>query len=318
MYTAYGLIKYINSNDSELRFRNFRIWRIDSVGDRSTAQAQFPGSRIYGSEWVYERNYQASEVARGSYGFGRIPNDLQDTLLLLRLFRPGDVVVTRHSVREPTGKLSTQYPQRISADITTSSFFKFSQAECDSWDAFASELTVCESWRSQWFGTARRFFLYGGAKEFNAQWGEVDRVVDYMVALEATLVPERGFGIGQRLRKRALSALGLQGDGAKDTNRLLRDFYGVRSALVHGSAMGDGHKKTLQQMTQFELLVRQILVAALRQVPPEEDSRRQRLAEWYDVPETTLMEEAVRLFKEISSPAAKGRLLGLLGSTGDE
>lgn len=260
MYTAYALINFIDSNDTELHFRDFVIRRLSSVGDIVDAQAHFPGARIYLADWLYERKYEDSEVSRGAYGFGRIPGDLEDTLLLLRLFRPGDVTFTRHSVRNRWGELSTQFPQRIAADITTSSFFKFSQAECDSWQDFAFELTGCQSWRSQWFATARRFFLYGGAKEFNAAWNEVDRVVDYIIALEATLVPESGFGIGQRLRKRAVLLLGLGGDAAKDANGILRDFYGVRSTLVHGSPLGDEHKKTLEQMGQFESLVRQILM----------------------------------------------------------
>jgi hypothetical protein len=300
VYTAYALVEFIDSKDSELRFRDFRIRRISSTGDREDAQALFPGARIYGTEWLYERTYQDSEVAKGAYGFGRIPGDLENTLLLLRLFRPGDIIFTRHSIREPNGELSIQFPQRIAADITTTSFFRFSQTECDSWDKFKSELTASQSWPSQWFATARRFFLYGGAKEFNPEWNEVDRIVDYMIALEATLVPEHGFGIGQRLRKRAVSLLGLRDDPAKDTNRVLRDFYEVRSILVHGSALGDRHKKTLQQMGQFELLVRQILVVALQQVPPDEGNRKQRLAGLYDVPLTALLREMLRLFKAIS------------------
>ena len=300
MYTAYALVKFIDSNDSELRFRDFRIRRLSSTGDREDAQALFPGASIYGTEWLYERTYQDSEVAKDAYGFGRIPGDLEGTLLLLRLFRPGDIIFTRHSIREPSGELSIQFPQRIGADITTSSFFRFSQAECDSWDKFNAELTASQSWPSQWFATARKFFLYGGAKEFNPEWNEVDRVVDYMIALEATLVPEQDFGIGQRLRNRAVSLLGVRDDAAKATGRILRDFYKVRSTLVHGSPLGGSHKKTLQQMGQFELLVRQILVVALRQVPPGEDSRKQRLAGWYDVPLTALVREMLRLLKAIS------------------
>jgi len=258
----------------------------------------FPGVRIYGTEWLYERTYQDSEVGRGAVGFGRIPGDLEDTLLLLRLFRPGDILFTRHSIRDPSGQVSIQYPQRIGADITTTSFYSFSQAECDSWDSFRSDLIASQSWLSQWFATARRFFLYGGAKEFNCDWNEVDRVVDYMIALEATLVPEQGFGIGQRLRRRAIALLGLQGDAARTANRVLRDFYAVRSTLVHGSALGDEHRNTLQHMNQFELLVREILVAALRQIPPDEDSRKQRLAGWYEVPLTALVSEMLRLLKQ--------------------
>jgi hypothetical protein len=299
VYTAYALVKFIDSGDSELRFRDFRIRRLSSKGEIEDASRLFPGARIYGTEWLYERVYQDSEVEKGAYGFGRIPGDVEDTLLLLRLFRPGDVIFTKHSIREPSGEISVQYPQRISAEITTTSFFKFGQAECDEWDKFKSELMAGQSWQSAWFAIARRFFLYGGAKEFNVAWRDVDRVVDYMVALEATLVPERGFGIGQRLRKRAASLLALKGGPGKRVERVLADFYGIRSTLVHGSPVAGRDEKILAQMGQFELVVREILVAALRRLPPDEDSRKLVLAGWYDVPLTVLLREMRRLLKEI-------------------
>jgi len=94
------------------------------------------------------------------------------------------------------------------------------------------------------------------------------------------------------------SLLDLRDDAARTANRILRDFYAVRSTLVHGSPLNDRHSNILQQMNQFELLVRQILVAALRQIPPDEDSRKQRLAGWYDVPLTALASEMLRLLKQ--------------------
>lgn len=298
VYTAYALVKFIHSNDSDLRFRDFRLRQLSSRGDISDAMVLFPGVRIHGTEWLYERIYQDSEVARGVVGFGRIPGDIEDTLFLLRLFRPGDVIFTRHSIRDAAGQLSFQFPQRIAADISTTSFYTLGQAECHSWDTFKSDLIASPSWPSRWFETARRFFLYGGAKEFNREWDEVDRVVDYMVALEATLVPEHGFGIGQRLRRRAISLLELRDDAARTANSVLSDFYAVRSTLVHGSTLGDRGRNALQRMPQFELLVRQVLVAALRRIPPDEDGRRQRLAGWYDVPLTALMSEMLKLLKQ--------------------
>jgi Apea-like HEPN len=300
MYTSYALVKFIDSRDSELSFRDFRIRQLSSVGDREDVRALFPGAPIYGTEWLYERTYDDSEVRRGAYGFGRIPGDLEDTLLLLRLFKPGNIVFIKHSIRDPTGALSIQFPQRIAGDMATTSFYKFSQAECDPWETFKSELFTTPSWTSRWFTTACRVFLYGGAKEFNPEWDEVDRIVDYMIALEATLVPEHGFGIGQRLRRRAVSLLGLRGDAANGANRVLRDLYEVRSTLVHGASLNDRHKKALQQMDLFESLIRQILTAGLRQIPPDENRRTQRLVDWYDVPLMALMSELFRLIKAIA------------------
>jgi hypothetical protein len=62
-------------------------------------------------------------------------------------------------------------------------------------------------------------------------------------------------------------------------------------------------------MPQFELLVRRMFVAALRQVPPDENSRKRSLTGRYDIPETALIDEVLRLFKELPNPDAKRRLL---------
>ena len=56
--------------------------------------------------------------------------------------------------------------------------------ECGGWDVLGQELPNCDGWNSTWFQIARRFFLSGGAKEFNLHWDIVDRIVDYMVLLK--------------------------------------------------------------------------------------------------------------------------------------
>jgi len=53
--------------------------------------------------------------------------------------------------------------------------------------------------------------------EYNPKHNEVDRIVDYMTALEAILVPERDGIIGRRLRERAVSLLKNQNLVSDDT-----------------------------------------------------------------------------------------------------
>jgi hypothetical protein len=71
--------------------------------------------------------------------------------------------------------------------------YKIGPADCGSWSAFAKGSRKGQCWSSDWFAAARRFFLTGGAKQFNPMWGEVDRILDYATALEATLVPEKDY-----------------------------------------------------------------------------------------------------------------------------
>jgi molybdopterin-binding protein len=69
-----------------------------------------------------------------------------------------------------------------------SRYYALQRSECSSFDAFADSLRQTAGWNSDWFKTAQRFFLYGAAKEFEADFGIVDRVLDYMIAMEAALV----------------------------------------------------------------------------------------------------------------------------------
>ena len=84
--------------------------------------------------------------------------------------------------------------------------YKINLEEWPDFDAFASEMMLQKNWSSNWFKTARRFFLYGGGKEFNPAHDQLDRIVDYMTALEATLVPESDF-VGSLLRERAVKLM---------------------------------------------------------------------------------------------------------------
>jgi hypothetical protein len=60
--------------------------------------------------------------------------------------------------------------------------------------------------------------------------------MDYTTALEAALVPESDF-VSRRLRERAVKVLGLSDDDANKVKSLLKDFYSIRSTLVHGSGL---------------------------------------------------------------------------------
>ena len=152
--------------------------------------------RVNFGDWVYEKSYTSLPPVRGAApsGFGGIPEDTEDSLLLLRLFKGGDISFAQIAVRDQTGGLSSQYSHRVISDLAFTTFpYRLSQVECPKWGVFAHGLRRSPAWRSSWFAVARRNFLYGGAKEFNCyterqtgiEINEVDRIVDYMIALEA-------------------------------------------------------------------------------------------------------------------------------------
>ena len=331
MYTAYALVRNLwraawepNAQRAELVFHDFCIWNVPQFegpnGTRfSDATQIFPYARISFGDWVYEKGYNALPPAPGppASGFGGIPEDTEDNLLLLRLFKSGDISFAQIVVHDPNGGRYSQYPYRVISDIATILPYRLSQDECPRWGALASELRSSRAWRSPWFMVARRYFLYGGAKEFNCyterqsgiENNEVDRIVDYMIALEAALVPERDF-VGRRLRERAACLVCRDPAEAETTKKLLRELYDVRSTIAHGSPLKDEQRQFLEtRRKEFEDIVRRFLVECLRNLPAGEEQRKAALGKLWDVSDDDRAQKLFEDFAKIQSPLEKSLLL---------
>lgn len=319
MLTAYALLKNLDSHHDELRFRNFTLQRIPQ-GNRvelERVQEIFPQARTrvtFGS-WIYERVYQEPPpVLEGEHdvGFGRIPMETEDAILLLRLFKAGDICFCAQSLRLPDGQIGTQYPYWAMADINSTFPFTMEQNECRPWDDWAAEISLHDSWRSIWFRTSRRFFLSGGAKEFNLHWDLTDRIVDYMVVVEASLSTDNDY-LSRQLVERTAAILRLIGPERDAASRLIKKFYSFRSTIAHGSQLSDAQKRYIRQnTTEFETLVRSILVAALRSLPQESDKKKAYLVRLFEVTDQDRSDKTYELFSRILSKKARARLLGRL------
>ncbi|GEM_PF-933133 len=275
----------------ELRFADFSVEHLAQGRSHrfECARKVFTGA-MYG-DCIIERVYKTIPPLPKDYsGFGKITLAPEELLLLLRLYRPGDLVFVAVSIEKKQQRELRQFslkPYRVISGVGGDSTrqFRLDQADVPIWDIFAMELQSTSSWTSNWFQVARRCFLYGSSDEFNPNFpSEVDRVALYFAALEASLVPESDF-VSRRLRERASSLLEFEGESAVETKSLLSRLYAIRSTLVHGSPLSDDQMLILQDRElwwKFETLVRDLLVAALRKVPSDEASRRSYLASLYD------------------------------------
>lgn len=158
--------------------------------------------------------------------------------------------------------------------------------------------------------------MFGGANEFNPGWDDVDRIVDYVTALEAAVVPEMDFA---RRRISHRSAMLISSDPAEQSviASLVKQLYDIRSTVVHGSKLSDEKRRWLvEKCGQVELRVRQVLIAAVQNVPAEEAARRTMLAALYDPADENRGEFALQKFQEIRTDMVRkviaekiGRLL---------
>jgi hypothetical protein len=239
---------------------------------------------------------------------GGIPNDIEDILLLLRLYKAGNISFVKLAIIPPSGKSLVQFPYRAMNDVNSYSSLRFAiePEECQSWKVFADSIRKSRSWTSEWFAASRRFFLCGGATQFNPKWEDVDRILDYATALESTLVPERDYNTS-RISHRA-AALLASGDPAhaEDIVRFMKRFYDIRSRLVHGSSVGGENRDWLiENCGQVELRVRKVLVTAVQNLPPAEGDRRIALAGLYDPTDEDRGSSAFQRFTEIKTAGVR-------------
>ena len=262
MINSFALVKKLSSTSEELHFADFKLWKIGSSYDNDLEKAKclFPKAGPLYEDYVYEKAYDDDNERE------RAPFDIEDTLLLFRLFKTGDLFFVNPCIEKPSGELSSQAPYPVMVYTHTTNRYKIESEECATFDSFTSEILSLPNWSSGWFKTARHFFLYGGGKEYNPRHDLVERIVDYMTALEAILVPEKD-SVGRRLRERVVALLKSHKIDIDDTDRLLRDFYSVRSAVVHGGDISSFKDNVLKRNIDFEDIVRKIIVEALRVLP---------------------------------------------------
>jgi len=71
---------------------------------------------------LIEREYDVIPPAPHAYsGFGALPNEAEDLLLLFRLFRPGDLAFVSLSMQKPDSQPSIQYPYRVISNLVSGS-----------------------------------------------------------------------------------------------------------------------------------------------------------------------------------------------------
>jgi hypothetical protein len=302
MFKACVLVRNLESLAESLDFGEFTI---DRVGLRfKELREVFSSVDVNQDDWIFEKSYAPLPPGPPGSPVGSIPNDIEDILLLLRLYKIGDISFIKLAIIPPSGNAIVQFPYRAMNDLNSYSLLRFNveSNECKSWKVFADGIRESQSWRSDWFGVARRFFLYGGAKEFNPKWDDVDRILDYTSALESTLVPEKDYNT-RRISRRAATLIAPDNPAEMEVIvRFMKRFYEIRSRIAHGSRLGDENREWLfENCGQVELGVRQVLVAAVQKLPPGEEDRRVALAGLFDPTDEDRGNSAFEKFREIKT-----------------
>ena len=100
--------------------------------------------------------------------------------------------------------------------------------------------------------------LYRYASE-SSRYGDA---VELMISLEALLVPEEE-GIAFRLAQRVANLLGADAEARKGLFTQIRDFYSVRSRVVHGAKFRAKDLAISQNIDQFREITRRVLLSVI-------------------------------------------------------
>jgi hypothetical protein len=136
-------------------------------------------------------------------------------------------------------------------------------------------------------------------------------MVDYATALDSTLVPEKDYNT-RRISHRAAALIAPDDPAQRDVIlRFIRRLYEIRSRIVHGSRLGDESRKWLSEnFREIELRVREVLVMAVKKLPPEEKDRRAALAGLYDLTDKDRGDFALQKFSEIKTEEVRKAIAG--------
>jgi hypothetical protein len=313
------LLENFDSGGSVLKFSDFQIFQVTSSNWDEVKEWFRPTfvSR-QGTDYILHKIAPILPHGNDIVGLGGLPYESEDLMLLLRLFRVGDLRFNAQIFRNAEGELLRQfaYPPVIS-EGPSSQKYKFGASDIPNFEAFAKQMRSGPGWSSSWFRVARRYFLWGGSKEFNcvrdhpATW-ELERVLDYMVALEATLVPEKDF-VSRRLRERGASILTTDLAEREVIRKRLRDFYEIRSRLAHGDGANGSMQATLGGMGEFERDIRGILAYGLSHFPADSEERNAALRAHFDIDDTDRARKVCDDFHHIKDEGAKESLVAHLG-----
>lgn len=233
-------------------------------------------------------------------------------MLLLRLFKARDIVFVAQVVRTQDNIFRQyKYPMAFS-NYHSRSLYEMSEPEIPKFNEFFTEATKWPGWNAPWFNNvARRYFLWGGSKEFYPG-RDNERILDYMIALEAAFVPEGDF-VSRRLRERTAAILGgTEGERSIFIERI-KNFYNIRSTFAHGNLLSNEQIKFLEENSfLFENDVRKLLREILKNCPSNDDARREYLCQLYDVSDKQRAEKIFSDFKAIKNVAIRNKLLDKL------
>jgi hypothetical protein len=201
----------------------------------------------------YEYSVEDGEMNPSDKTWMRIENLVKT----FRLYKSGNVRNYFHIIVPSTG--GYMYTGYVKGGFLN---YHFSSSEIEDFLEFQEILTTLIpnelDKNNRYIEIAIRYFNFANERDSNE-----DKMVDYIIALEALYLNGDHGEFTYRLAHRAASMLGSTFDKRRETFRNVRDAYDLRSQIVHGGSDPKKRKITNEDVEKVNNYVRMSIVAYL-------------------------------------------------------
>src|ERR1700722_13896382 len=122
MFKAFVLVRNLESKKN-LDFGEFTISPVDLRFNE--LREVFSSVDVNQDDWVFEKSYLQLPPGIPGSPVGGIPGDIEDILLLLRLYKAGEISFIKQSIIPPGGNALVQFPYRAMNDLNSYSTLRF-------------------------------------------------------------------------------------------------------------------------------------------------------------------------------------------------
>src|SRR3954451_4492731 len=104
MFKAFVLIRNLESAAERLDFGEFTIGLVGT--QFKELRDLFSSADVNRDDWILDKSYTVPPPGPPGSPVGGIPNDIEDILVLFRLFKVGDLAFVKQAVVPPSGNRS--------------------------------------------------------------------------------------------------------------------------------------------------------------------------------------------------------------------
>lgn len=302
-FRVYFLLNNFKTQNKELDFRDFKIISVKQ-GPEAAEWRKKLGCRVVPRNILIKEfpNYRMRD--NDVSGYDGIIHSMQDLLRVFRLFKVGDLMFSDLLIEDIEGNKSSFNPY-LSAKPSCFKY-DFRQDEIETFSKFGTKIANKIGYKNQFYGFALNHFMSGVDKGFLYRMDKLEKIVDYVVALESLfLIDNKPYFLGSTLAKR-ISRL-LKDHIAKKTVKFM---YDVRSRIIHGDYIELPENRGLKEiekmkahMPRLERLMRKVFVKLFDYDFSSREQIVEFMEELYTVPPHIL--EIMQSAKEKADKALK-------------